>query len=191
MLRSASLLVVVVASFGCSISTGGLFGGAGGGDAAPASTGPGAGGSRGGAVGSSSRGAGGSMGHGGGDVSVGVAAGGGSQGGASASGGGGGGGHGPDCDALLQDVNDALAKAQACQQPFIGQPTPCKAVEMGTCCPVVVAFGDSTETHDYLEALAIYENAGCHAECPQHTCDQQPKGTCNAPIGGSGACVTN
>ncbi len=193
MLRSVALFVLVSASVGCSISSAdGLFGA--GGDGSPAPTG--AGGSQGGAGGSSSRGAGGSMGHGGHGVSVGVAAGGGSQGGdshggGSQNGGGGQGGQGPDCDMLLQNVNDALAQAQACKQPFLNQPTPCQTSEMGVCCPVVVASGTSQETNDYLQALAIYENAGCHAQCPDKMCDQNPKGTCNAPIGGTGTCVTN
>jgi hypothetical protein len=192
MLRSVALFALVAASFGCSISTSGLFGA--GGDESPASSGAGASGSSGGTGGASTRGAGGSMGKGGGSISVGVAAGGGSQGGGSQGGGGGHGGqggHGPDCDMLLQNVNDALANAQACTHPLLGGATPCKSVEMGVCCPVVVAFGDSSETNDYLQALAIYENAGCHAQCPDKMCDQSPSGSCNAPIGGNGTCVVN
>jgi hypothetical protein len=182
----------VATSIGCGIATDGIFAGAGG--EGPAATG--------GAhapttsSGTNAQGGGrqGSGGHGG-TVSVGAGGpggqGGGAQGGGNASGGSGQGGHSPDCDMLLQNVNDALAKAQACTPPLLGGDTPCKSVEMGVCCPVVVAFGDSSETNDYLAALAVYENDGCHAQCPDKTCDQHPSATCQAPLGQTGTCVTN
>ncbi|HVY46438.1 MAG TPA: hypothetical protein VHB21_11190 [Minicystis sp.] len=174
---------------GCSADGGDLFQSGGGAPSGSSSSGAGAAHA---ATGSGSTGQGGA-GASSGSISVGVAVGGFGSGGAGGAGGSAGdGGHGgsaPDCDMLLQAVTDALAKAQACKQPILTQPTPCKDVVDGVCCPVNVAFADSQETADYLAALMQWRDAGCTTTCPGVNCNPHPTAACNAPVGGTGTCV--
>jgi hypothetical protein len=91
------------------------------------------------------------------------------------------GGGGVDCNALLSQLNDLQAKAQACcAQCDIVQ---CTSAVPGLCCEVSVTVATSQQTQDFETALTQYKQA-CPSECPAISCPTAPSGICGA----SGEC---
>jgi hypothetical protein len=88
---------------------------------------------------------------------------------------------GVDCNALLSQLNDLQAKAQACcAQCDIVQ---CTSAVPGLCCEISVTVPTSQQTQDFETALTQYKQA-CPSECPAIACPKAPSGICGA----SGEC---
>lgn len=89
---------------------------------------------------------------------------------------------GGDCAQLSDNVAQKLALAKQCTA---NSATQCQDNVQGTCCPVVVANKDSQATHDYLTALAKYQQS-CVQACTATPCLApigvcQMDGTCSGP----------
>ena len=110
---------------------------------------------------------------------------------ATCSGGGGSGGTGgaSDCAALLEDVNQKQAAAQACN-PSSAKPTPeCQGSLEGRCCPIGVESASSTSPANaaYMSALKTYK-ASCKYACPAIACFEPKIGDCRGTSATAGKC---
>ncbi|HTL92145.1 MAG TPA: hypothetical protein VL176_07340, partial [Steroidobacteraceae bacterium] len=104
-------------------------------------------------------------------------------------GGSGGSGGTPDCAALLDDLNQKQAAAQACN-PSSAKPTPeCQGSLEGRCCPIGVESASTTAPANaaYLAALKAYK-ASCEYACPKIACFDPQVGDCRAASAAAGTC---
>jgi hypothetical protein len=82
---------------------------------------------------------------------------------------------GPDCDALLTQLDALQAKAQACcAQCDIVQ---CYAAVPGMCCPISVTEASGPATQAFEAALTQYQQL-CPYGCPAIACQKAPSGIC-------------
>jgi hypothetical protein len=88
---------------------------------------------------------------------------------------------GPDCDALLIELNALQAKAQACCATC--DIVQCYSAVPGMCCDISVTEPTSPATQAFEAALTQYKQA-CPYGCPAIACQKAPSGVCGA----SGKC---
>ena len=92
-------------------------------------------------------------------------------------------GSGPDCQALLTDLEQ---KRQAAVQCCLTCGTlQCTQQIEGMCCPLTVTSGDSLASKAYEGALQAVRDAKCQINCPPNTCSSKPTLVCQQ----SGSCA--
>ena len=90
---------------------------------------------------------------------------------------------GPNCQALLADLE---TKRQAAVQCCLTCGTlQCTQQIEGLCCPLTVTSGDSLASKAYENALQAVKNANCVINCPPNTCSSKPTNVCQA----TGSCL--
>ncbi len=84
---------------------------------------------------------------------------------------------GPDCNAMLTELNALQAKAQACCATC--DLVQCIAAVPGMCCDLSVTEATGPATQAFEAALTQYKQA-CPYGCPAIACQKAPSGICGA-----------